>query len=383
MALMRRVAYLDGLRALAILLVVLSHVTRYHPWLSAHRHSFWGFMLRQGHGVELFFVLSGFCLTYPTLAKLADKGELRFDLARFAARRAARILPSFWIAIPVLLVFLAVLMRFHLPLPGSMPQHGISATKLVQQALLLDANPVWLNGSFWTLPIEVRWYFFCPVLLWLWIRSPKAFASVGILVLAASHFTRIIGADFLALPGFMLGIVAADFQLHRRPIARYALPLLCVLLVIGLLEARAFGNPRPDPVWEFAMFLFVVAVGEVPVLGRMFAARFFAPIAAASYSIYLVHSPIVAFADHYLPYRLGTPLSVIAGVLLGVFAGISFSYIAERPFRSGPLRERLLSVLDTWIPAALRKAGIEPALVLTQRPVPAPVLELQPEAAVA
>jgi peptidoglycan/LPS O-acetylase OafA/YrhL len=124
-------------------------------------------------------------------------------------------------------------------------------------------------------------------------------------------------------------------------------------------------------------------VGEVPLLGRVFTARFFAPIAAASYSIYLVHSPIVAFADHYLPYSLGTPLSVIAGVTLGVAAGIAFSYIAERPFRSGPLRERLLRVLDAWMPAALRKAGIEPAIVLSQRRATLPAIELKPEAVVA
>jgi peptidoglycan/LPS O-acetylase OafA/YrhL len=305
-------------------------------------------------------------------------------VGRFAARRFLRIFPSFWIAIPVLLAFLTLLTRLHLPLPGSMPQHGVSMTKIVEQVFLLDVNPVWLNGSYWTLPLEVRWYFFCPLLLWLWVRSPKAFAAAGLALLGAHFTTRFANVDLLGLPAFMLGIVAADLQIRRPAIARFALAAFCVLVPIALIKSSVVEVPRPDPLWALLMFSFVVAVGQTPALGRALSLRVFAPIAGASYSIYLIHSPIVAFADHYLPYRLGVAGSLLLDVCIGVSCGIAFSYIAERPFRSGALRQRILKVLDKHIPALLRRMGMEPAIVLKRStPLTAPFAEATGQPAVA
>ena len=93
----QRIAYIDGLRAVAILSVVVHHTAKYNPSLAlgALRHT----LLEGAHGVDLFFVLSGFCLSYPALAALRDGSTGRFDAVRYWARRLVRILPPFWIAL--------------------------------------------------------------------------------------------------------------------------------------------------------------------------------------------------------------------------------------------------------------------------------------------
>lgn len=370
-----RVPYLDGLRALAILLVVTFHTIQYHPWLATHRQWFWAFVLSQGHGVLLFFVLSGFCLAYPTLAKLQKAGTWNFDVARFTARRIVRILPSYWIAIVSLIGLLLVLMRLHIHPGGSMPDH-LSASKIVEQALLFNLRPEWLNGSFWTLPIEVHWYFVCPILMWVWTRSRRAFMVIAVLCWLASETTRFQAPDVKFMPAFMLGIIAADLRLQGSRFTKYALPVFLLLAAIGT-YAELHTLPIAYPCWELAVFAFVVSVGEVGVLHRVFSGRVFAPIAAASYSIYLVHAPVLGTIERYLPKSLPIASALLVAGIAGVGAGLLFSLVAERPFRRGAIRDAMLARLDSSLPGVFRRFGIEPYIGLAAR---APAVVLAPAA---
>lgn len=375
-----RVPYLDGLRALAILLVVTFHTIEYQPWLAAHHQWFWAFVLSQGHGVQLFFVLSGFCLAYPTLAKLQKTGGLNFDVARFTARRIVRILPSYWIAIAVLLPAMFLLVHFGIEPGGGMPSH-LGALKLLEQVFLFNLRPEWLNGSFWTLPIEVHWYFVCPILLWVWTRSPRAFACIALLCWFAAATTRFQAPDVKFLPAFMLGIAAADIRVRGAWFSKY-MPLAFVALAIFGTYNELHGTALAYPSWELAMFALVVAVGELPALGRVFSLRIFAPIAAASYSIYLVHAPVLGTLEKYLPASIPVGEALLIGGAVGIAAGLLFSLIAERPFRRGALRQAMLDRLDTALPGWFRFAGVEPSVALVARPAtaaePAKVPEITP-----
>lgn len=368
-----RVPYLDGLRALAILLVVTFHTIEYHPWLASHHQWFWAFVLSQGHGVQLFFVLSGFCLAYPTLARLNQSKTLNFDVARFTARRIVRIIPSYWLAIATLIPAVVLLAHFGIHPGGSMPDH-LNPLKIVEQALLFNLRPEWLNGSFWTLPIEVHWYFVCPILLWAWTRSRRGFLAIAVLLWFAAATTRFQAPDIKFLPAFMFGIVAADIRIQGSTLTRYAPAAFAVLAVTGTFtELR--GWPVAYPCWEMAMFALVVAVGEIGVLGRIFSWRIFAPLAAASYSIYLVHAPLVGTIEKYLPASVPVGMSLVISGACGIAAGLLFSLIAEKPFRRGALRDAMLARLDGWLPQAFRRVGIEPYVPLTARPEPAVVRE--------
>src|SRR5581483_12332502 len=95
----QRLSYVDGLRAIAVLAVVVEHVASY----LFQANSVPGQITRSGmHGVDLFFVISGFCLSYPVIARLHEKGMATFDAVKYLAHRAVRILPPYYIAIVVL-----------------------------------------------------------------------------------------------------------------------------------------------------------------------------------------------------------------------------------------------------------------------------------------
>lgn len=367
----QRVPYLDGLRAFAILIVVLYHTFQYDPWFAGRYSFLWRVFAAQDQGVYLFFVLSGFCLAYPTLERLHHSGGLNFDVARFAARRILRIIPSYWTAIAVLVLAFFVLQRLGIHPGGSMPDRLIGL-KVVEQAFLFNAAPAWINGSFWTLPIEVQWYLACPILIWVWVHSRRALVAVALLCWLAAETTTFHGSEVSYLPVFMLGIIAAGMRVRGESLIRYAaLPLVPFT---GALLIPALQTQLLHIAWELAMFFLVIAVGEIAACGRIFSSRVFSPVAAASYSIYLVHAPVVGTIEQYIPRSVPMPLLILIGGLCGVGAGMLFAQVAEKPFRSGRIRDALLLRLDRWTSAAFAWMRIEPSIALGRARESAPQL---------
>ena len=70
-----RIGYIDGLRAVAVLSVVACHCASIYPADFTQHPILWRTLLAGKHGVDLFFVLSGFCLAYPTLKRLREQGQ--------------------------------------------------------------------------------------------------------------------------------------------------------------------------------------------------------------------------------------------------------------------------------------------------------------------
>src|SRR5436190_4496676 len=103
-----RFAAVDGLRGVACLAVVLHHAYyhagRYQWPLGLPRLLSYGYL-----GVEIFFVLSGFCLAYPLL----NTAKPAASWSTYAKRRARRILPAYWAALILLLIGSLVLTYWH------------------------------------------------------------------------------------------------------------------------------------------------------------------------------------------------------------------------------------------------------------------------------
>ncbi|MCU1588078.1 MAG: hypothetical protein JWN31_1571, partial [Frankiales bacterium] len=147
----RRLSSLDGIRGVAIVLVIVSHG--------------WGNLRGGDEGVIAFFVLSGYLITTLLLNEQARTGTI--DLRAFYLRRAARILPAMWLTLLVATVLLLVV------LPQVVAVYVIKVTVL--PALLFLANVaavIWWNPShsafltvMWSLALEEQFYLLWPLLL--------------------------------------------------------------------------------------------------------------------------------------------------------------------------------------------------------------------------
>lgn len=341
----KRIAHIDGLRASAALSVVLFHGA-VHVAARPEPGSLIGTVLRAGaHGVDLFFVLSGFCLAYPYLERRHQTAELHFSVSQFAARRLVRILPPYYAAIALLFMLALSLIHAQVPFPQSMDAASIQPVEVVKQ--MVFSGHRFLASPFWTLAIEFRWYFLFPIVLWIWTRSRLLFALIGVLALITSG-GRLHSYDLFFLPIFMLGIVAADLYVRDSIAARLAAPALPLLLAVSVASTIHDGWYFVDrgPLWGITMFCLVVAVGTSPAARSILSHTWMKILGAASYSIYLIHEPIIEISERGFRVLHNPVAEVTCGFCVAVFAGLVFSYVAERPFVEKPLKEFLVTRIN-------------------------------------
>lgn len=192
--------------------------------------------------------------------------------------------------------------------------------------------------------------------------------------MAAYLTTRLRNIDLGVLLPFLLGITAAHCYINPRPLFRYfavAAPAAALLgiLLEPLLSARGSGGDaivlafiRTNMGWQFAMFAFVVLSGYSSVLRRALSWRPLVSIGMASYSIYLIHEPLVQRVDVALPHSL--LFDYIAGVTVSVVCGFAFWYIFERPWVYGSLRRMCLPQLEAGSGWLLSRLDIPSTFVL-------------------
>lgn len=345
-----RIRYLDGLRAVAVLLVVGHHAMLHAPSLP-HPVPFMGWphvLLEGAHGVDLFFVLSGFCLSYPVLHALRTQGEASLHLFRYFAKRIVRIVPPYYAAI----------LLFAVCLPSSR-----APVDILKQVLFLDWRTHFVNGSFWTLCVEFRWYFLFPVALALWIRAPRLFGALAVFSVIAYGMTRLHVPDVGTLLPFLLGIVAADMELRAVRIDPVLWTLLPICVLLALVLEQSAGMPSPfgaesslffvqtNPGWQIAAFIFVLAAARNRHLRALLSCKPLAIIGTASYSIYLVHEPVIAVVQSRL--SLPAPVCMVLACSVAVVTGFVFWALFERVWTAGPLRQAALARLQP----ALARAG--------------------------
>jgi peptidoglycan/LPS O-acetylase OafA/YrhL len=359
-----RIKFIDGLRGLAVLAVVVCHAGgAFVPGSLPSR------VLAEGaHGVDLFFVLSGFCLAYPYLARARADGRTTFDVREFFARRSVRIVPPYLFAI----VFLFALERAAWP-ASFVP----SWSDVVRQALFLDRDTPLVSGAFWTLAVEARWYLVFPFALALWFRAPRAVGALALVALTAYYGTFAGNLDALMLPGFLAGIAAAALAVRgdarRRPfaalvvvatLASVAIDAASPMTIFPLRAATLHGGfALSTTTWQIAAFASVALVTAMPGLQRAFAFRPLAWLGTISYSVYLTHEPIVISLCR-APLPIAAPLRVALCVVVAAAVGYGFWRLFERPFVEGALREPALARTRTWFASALAFLGIPERVAL-------------------
>jgi peptidoglycan/LPS O-acetylase OafA/YrhL len=366
-----RLRYLDGIRAVAILAVIADHIAWHMPGLARASFlplsfsnasvAFGHLMLEGAHGVDLFFVVSGFCLSYPFLKRYYAGGTTGFSAANFFSKRIVRILPPYYVA----LAFFGLAEVF---------RHKAQLQDVLAQSVFWNPSGTVVNETFWTLGIEFRWYLLFPLLLFVWLRArPLFWAILGTAALATLSIASRT-PDVAALPGFMLGIVAAEIGLKKSRVANHAPALFCLAVAAAFAAepfyGRVFGAQRSvsflplQITWQLAAFCFVIAAGASRRLGALLSASAFVAVGTISYSLYLTHAPVVVAIDS-IAQRIGIPATVaLVAIAVGAF-GLQFFRLFEKPFLSGEARRRLHLALEGGLLATFdrRKPKAEPARV--------------------
>jgi peptidoglycan/LPS O-acetylase OafA/YrhL len=367
-----RLHFVDGLRGLAMLSVLLYHCWMYggqwHLFVSLGARTLdLAACLGYGHvGVNLFLVLSGFCLYWP----FTRVGRAEPTLWAFAKKRCRRILPPYYAALLLFWLFLLadVVTHHHYHEDATTVPH-VALSLMWHLAMLHNLSPDYIlsiNGVFWSLALEFSLYILFPALVegfrrfGPWLPAAAALAvDLSWRHAAASAIgpqTPVADSFVLtnSLPGrcfeFTAGMVAAwaMARLVRETPAESRLLVSRACLGVSLVSGAAAvwvterygdGSTFPDALWGLCFAALVVAaVHPASLLHRGLSHPLLVKLGIFSYSVYLIHLPLTKALDavilhHHLPAAL-LGVCVIAPLML--LLGYGFHLVFERPFMTAP-----------------------------------------------
>jgi peptidoglycan/LPS O-acetylase OafA/YrhL len=374
-----RLVGLDGVRGFAALYVVVFHcwLLTFHGF-PANTGPVWLGWLLYGHlAVVVFITLSGFSLAVSP----ARNGWRLGGTARFARRRAWRILPPYWAA----LVFSLVIAWAVTPQPHSGPPtaRSVIVYGLLLQDFIVAPLP---NGAFWSIAVEAELYLIVPLLLLMRRRAGAAAVLVAVTVPvvamnmlspSVSPVDKLGGltpefAPLFAVGLLGAGVLSAGDRIRRLPwhwlATLAAAPLVLLMIVKGsawTVHNYFWIDLAVAP--AIAMLLAAVATGRPAPLVWLLATRPVRSLGTFSYSLYLIHLPIVVVITrkvaepHVAPGLPAFWVTVALAVPLSVVTARLFATVFEIPFQ----RYRSWAMLRAaararW--ARLRPAGRSPSL---------------------
>jgi peptidoglycan/LPS O-acetylase OafA/YrhL len=328
----------DGLRALAVVPVVL-----FHGDISALEGGF--------VGVDIFFVISGFLICSLIGAELA-RGD--FSIVRFYERRCRRILPALFAMFAVTTAIGMVVL-----MPPDMASFGAS---LLSSLLFVSNMYFWKTSGYfdgaaefkpllhtWSLSVEEQFYLVMPYVLmassaflrkrYLVVLVPLALMSFVVSIWAVP---RTPSAAFYVLPtrfweillGGVIGLGVSTGPARRW--LREALAGLGLLAIVGAVVSYSEFTPFPGlaallPCGGAALIIYA-GVGGASTVGRLLGLRPVVFVGKISYSLYLWHWPLLALYRYDVGRGLGVWESVIIMAASVVLAAASWRFI-EQPFR--------------------------------------------------
>lgn len=326
---------IDGLRAVAVLPVIL-----FHAGISLFRGGF--------VGVDVFFVISGYLITTIIVS---ERRQGSFSFLRFYERRARRILPALFLVLASSLPVAWLWMH-----PHEFADYGRS---LAATALFISNVHFWEHTDYfardaeiqpllhtWSLAIEEQYYLVFPLILlllgrfrrgaYLLVIALMALASLGLSEWGARHEPD--ANFFFTLSRFwelLAGSLCAILLLDRPPWKSQILSLLGLGLVLFAIFAYDDTVPFPS-VWALAPVggtaLVILFAGQGTLVARLLSLPAFVGLGLISYSAYLWHQPVFAFA------RIRSLLEPDPALMLGLaalciaLAALTWRFV-EQPFR--------------------------------------------------
>ncbi len=329
---------IDGLRAVAVVAVI-----GFHAGFSAFRGGF--------VGVDIFFVISGYLITHILMDELEQRD---FSILRFYERRARRILP---------MLFLVMLCCIPFAWQWMVPNELKDFSQSIAAVTLFASNVLFLReeGYFtaaaelkpllhtWSLAVEEQFYLLLPPFLsvcWRFGRARLFWAFVVLatasLLLSEWGWRHNPEANFYLAPSraweFLAGSLCA-FLHQMRPLTANNLASLTGLALI-VFSIIFFDRAMPFP----SVYALVPVVGSALVIlfgvsgtlvAQLLGGRLFVGVGLISYSAYLWHQPLFAFA------RLGSAQEPSSGLMLALVGAtfllaLSSWHYVEKPLRAFP-----------------------------------------------
>lgn len=333
---------IDGLRALAVLPVILFHA---------------GFKAFSGGfvGVDIFFVISGYLITSIILD---ENDRNHFTFKDFYLRRARRILPALFLVIAVCFPFAWL---WYLPIDMKEFSQSVVAT-----TTFLSNFFFWLRTGYfdteaelkpllhtWSLAVEEQYYLIFPV-LFIWLISFQrkwAFWILSVLVISSLAYaqwlsTKNPSTNFFLFPSrlweLLIGaLIALCLFQQSKPIGssatrQIASSIGCILILSSVF---LFSHDTPYPSLYTLLptcgaALIILFADKENIVGKILSNRILVGLGMVSYSAYLWHQPLLAFAR----YKTLGELSdyVVIALLFATFglAYLSWRFV-ENPFRKG------------------------------------------------
>ncbi|HEY6491007.1 MAG TPA: acyltransferase [Terracidiphilus sp.] len=301
-----RIPTLDGWRGVAILLVIVAHFQA--GYFRQHAFHDWGWLDIGGHGVAIFFVLSGFLIT----SRLFGDG----DLKRFYVRRFFRLMPVAWVYLSCVGVL------------GLILGANIIGRIDVVPCLLFFRNyypsheaPQWaLTSHFWSLSVEEQFYLAWPAILMLAGRRAPRLLILGLLSCCALSFTS-VGQYSWPYAGLLIGCLLA-FAAKHAPFRLWAQKRwIAPVCLLGLVWHIA-THKQVIPLSELAligMLLASTTSSPASLFGRALEGQFLRSVGIYSYSLYI-------WQELFLLLHTG-----VIGLLLLPLAAVASYHLIEQP----------------------------------------------------
>jgi peptidoglycan/LPS O-acetylase OafA/YrhL len=377
----------DFIRAAACLTVLFHHLAQRMKWDADLGFVEWFrvFANMGTFGVAMFFVLSGFLLARPFWQAL-DKGDAMPSIRTYAMRRAARILPGFWLALTV--TFILSVTVFSARLDGELVLRYLAGLFLVADWHWVTLFPVEINGPLWSISFEVTSYVLLPLglaalflvrdltgrgwrsrVLWLlaiaaalaahWaftayypIDNVRRGWDYGLIGGAKWWMPRYNPFGFFAM--FATGALAAGIQVRWADKRNWIFDVLSlaglaagVWVIAELLRSRAdasgfgwLGVPYSFPWFQLSVALVLAATPSSVLVGRLLDNRVTRYVATISFGIYVWHYVVLELVRKYWapdidhgsmadPVKFVLVSAVITAITI-VVAHFSF-YLLESP----------------------------------------------------
>ncbi|WP_181407470.1 acyltransferase family protein [Nocardioides sambongensis] len=344
---------LDGLRALAVISLILFHAD-VAGWANTYI------------GVDLFFVLSGFLVTNVVLTEFDENG--RFRLGRFYARRVRRLLPAAVVAI--LATSVVWVLFFSEPERMGLARHAQAALLYVANWQFIAEQGDYFAGAmrdspfmhYWSLSIEEQFYILFPLLILavfrFFPRNRRALLLTFVALAALSVWSQLYwgqadpGRAYYATDArafqLLAGAIAALVLRGRTRTGRRVLPrpeprsltwlaaaVLAAYLILGseLLTMTTSHRNLAATVVSTALVVVVYLADGSPV-GRLLAVPGVVYLGKISYGTYLWHWPTILVLQEILDVR-PLVIAVLAGALATGVAALSYELL-ETPIRRNP-----------------------------------------------